>query len=126
MAAKRVFISFAKEDEQTKNLFCGQAKNANVPYEFTDMSVKEPYDEKWKTQCRTRIKGCDGMIVVVSKNTNKADGELWEIKCGKEESLKIRGIYIDGASVSDKPTEMYGILCEEWTWDNVKKFIESL
>lgn len=126
MAAKRVFIAFAKEDEQTKILFCGQAKNANVPYEFTDMSVKEPYDEKWKTQCRTRIKGCNGMIALVSKNTKKADGELWEIKCGKEEGLKIRGIYIDGASVLDKPTEMYGILCEEWTWDNVKKFIESL
>ncbi|WP_302947374.1 TIR domain-containing protein [Alistipes indistinctus] len=126
MAAKRVFIAFAKEDEQTKILFCGQAKNATVPYEFTDMSVKEPYDEKWKSHCRTRIKGCDGMIVLVSKNTKKADGELWEIKCGKEEGLRMRGIYIGGASSTDKPAEMYGTLCEEWTWDNVKKFIESL
>lgn len=126
MAAKRVFVAFAKEDEKTKNLFCGQAKNAKVPYEFVDMSVKEPYDEKWKTNCRTRIKGCDGLIALVSKNTKKADGELWEIKCGKEEGLKMLGIYIDGATASDKPKELDGVTCKEWTWDNVKDFIESL
>lgn len=126
MANKRVFVAFAIEDEITKILFTGQAKNKNVPYEFVDMSVKEPWDEKWKTNCRTRIKGCDGMIVLVSKNLKKADGALWEIKCGKEEGLKIMGIYIDGATFLDKPSEMNGITCKEWTWDNVKNFIESL
>jgi hypothetical protein len=124
--AKRIFVSFAIEDETKKNLFTGQAKNAKVPYEFVDMSVKQPWDEKWKTNCRTRIKGCDGMIVLVSKNLKNASGALWEIKCGKEEGLKILGIYIDGASFNDKPTEMNGILCKTWTWDNVKEFIESL
>lgn len=126
MATKRVFIAFAKEDEVIKNLFCGQAKNDTVPYEFTDMSVKEPYSEQWKTKCRTRIKGCDGMIALVSKNTKNADGELWEIKCGKEEGLKLMGIYIDGATSVNKPKELEGISCKEWTWDNIKKFIESL
>ena len=75
--AKRIFVSFAIEDETTKNLFTGQAKNAKVPYEFVDMSVKQPWDEKWKTNCRTRIKGCDGMIVLVSKNLKNASGALW-------------------------------------------------
>lgn len=126
MATKRVFVAFAKEDEVTKNLFTGQAKNASVPYEFIDMSVKEPYDEKWKTNCRTRIKGCDGMIALISSNTRRADGELWEINCGKEERLKIMGIYIKGATSSDKPLIMTGIPCKEWTWDNVRDFIESL
>jgi hypothetical protein len=126
MAGKRVFIAFAKEDEATKNLFCGQAKNDTVPYEFTDMSVKEPYDEKWKTNCRTKIKGCDGMIALISKNTKNADGELWEIKCGIEEGLKVMGIYIKGATLADKPKELGSKPCKEWTWDNVKTFIESL
>lgn len=68
MANKRVFVAFAAKDETTKILFTGQAKNAKVPYEFIDMFVKEPYDEKWKTNCRTRIKGCDGAIVLITKN----------------------------------------------------------
>ena len=53
-------------------------------------------------------------------------GQLWEINCAKEEKIPILGIYIDGAGYSDKPDEMYGILCKEWTWDNVKDFIYSL
>lgn len=126
MANKRVFVAFAIEDETTKILFTGQAKNAKVPYEFVDMSIKKPFDSQWKTNCRTRIKGCDGMIILVSKNSKKADGQLWEIKCGKEEGLKQIGIYIDGATFLNKPDEMSGIACKIWTWDNVKDFIESL
>lgn len=126
MANKRVFVAFAKEDETTKILFTGQAKNAKVPYEFVDMSIKEPFDEKWKTNCRSRIKGCDGAIALISKNTKKADGELWEIDCAKSEKIPLLGIYIKEATSTDKPDNMYGVLCKEWTWDNVKDFIESL
>ncbi|PCJ24183.1 MAG: hypothetical protein COA97_10375 [Flavobacteriales bacterium] len=126
MANKRIFVAFAIEDEKTKILFTGQAKNKNVPYDFVDMSVKQPWDEKWKTNCRTRIKGCDGLIVLVSKNLKNADGAIWEIKCGKEEKIPMIGIYIDGGTFSDKPSELSGVTCKEWTWDNVKNFIESV
>ena len=126
MANKRVFVAFAIEDKKTKILFTGQAKNTKVPYELVDMSVKKPWDEQWKTNCRTRIKGCDGLIALVSKNTKKADGQLWEIDCAKQEKIPILGIYIDGATILDKPSNLYGILCKTWTWENVKDFIESL
>ncbi len=126
MANKRVFVAFAASDEKWKNLFTGQAKNAKVPYEFIDMSVKEPYDEQWKTKCRTRIKGCDGAIVLVTKNLKKADGAIWEIKCAKEEKSPLIGVYLDGTGLSDTPDELDGIKKVEWTWDNIKAFIESL
>lgn len=126
MATKRVFIAFAVEDEITKYLFTGQAKNAKVPYEFIDMSVKEPYDEKWKTNCRTRIRSCHGVIALVSKNTKNASGELWEIDCAKQENIPLLGIYVGGATWLNKPTNLNGEPCKEWTWDNVKVFIESL
>lgn len=126
MANKRVFVAFAIEDETTKILFTGQAKNTKVPFDFVDMSIKEPFDEKWKTNCRARIKGCDGVIALISKNTKKAEGELWEIDCAKSEKIPLIGIYIKGGTYLDKPDNMYGVNCKEWTWDNVKDFIESL
>jgi hypothetical protein len=126
MANKRIFIAFAVEDETTKFLFTGQAKNTKVPYEFTDMSVKEPYDEKWKTNCRTRIKGCDGVIVLISKNTKNASGQLWEIDCAKDENIPIMGIYIGGAFFLHKTENLNSVTCKEWTWENIKNFIESL
>jgi hypothetical protein len=61
---KRVFVSFASEDSNYRDLLKGQAKNNKSPFEFIDMSLKEPFDEKWKTQCRSRIKGCDGVIAL--------------------------------------------------------------
>lgn len=36
---KVVFIAFAKEDEESRNMFTGQRVNPNTPFEFTDMSV---------------------------------------------------------------------------------------
>jgi len=126
MANKRVFVAFAIEDEKTKILFTGQAKNEKVPFDFTDMSVKSPWDSQWKTNCRSRIKGCDGVIVLVSKNLKSADGALWEVGCAKEEGIPIMGIYIGGATILDKPAELSGVICKSWTWDNVKSFCELL
>lgn len=48
---KRVFISFAIEDEKFRTFLVAQAKNENSPFEFTDMSVKEPWDSEWKKNC---------------------------------------------------------------------------
>jgi len=126
MTNKRVFIAFAIEDESIKNLFTGHAKNARVPYEFVDMSIKEPFDEKWKTNCRTRIKGCDGAIALISRHTKWASGELWEIDCAKGENIKLIGIYINGGNYSDKPFNMNNIVCKEWEWENIREFIDSL
>lgn len=51
------------------------------------MSVKDPWDYAWKTNCRRKIKGCDGMLIIVTKNTKNADGQLWEINCAGEEDV---------------------------------------
>lgn len=126
MANKRVFVAFAIEDEITKILFTGQAKNKNVPFDFVDMSVKQPWDSQWKTNCRTKIKGCDGAFVLVSKKLKNASGALWEVDCIKEVNIPLRGIYIDGGTFSDKTANLGGVTCKEWTWENVKAFIESL
>jgi len=123
----RVFIGFAIEDESYRNLLRGQARNNKSPFDFVDMSAKEPWDDKWKTNCRARIKGCDGFIALVSKNTAKAPGALWEIKCAKEEKIPIRGIYTNS---DDKPAtlpaELNGVRVVNWTWDNIKSFLDSL
>lgn len=126
MAAKRIFTSFAIEDKTAKDLFIGQAKNDNVPYDFVDMSVKEPWSDSWKTRCRTKIKGCDGVIVLITKNLSKADGALWEIKCAKEEHIPILGVYMRGCTSYDAPSILDGISKIPWTWEGIKKFVDGL
>ena len=84
LSRKRFSSALLFEDKNIRDLMVGQSRNKNTPFEFADMSVKEPWDNAWKTQCRERIRSCHGVIVLVSKNTFKADGVHWEIKCAKK------------------------------------------
>jgi hypothetical protein len=127
LSRKKVFISFAIEDVKIRDLLVGQSKNKKTPFEFTDMSVKEPWDEAWKTQCKERIKRCRGVIVLVSKNTLNADGVHWEIKCARELGLPVKAIYAykdsKGCSI---PEELEGQHIYKWSWTNINKFVDQL
>lgn len=121
----RVFICFAAEDVRYRDLLVGQARNADSPFNFTDMSVKEPFDEKWKTQCRTKIKGCDGLIALLSKKTWNADGARWEMACAAEEKVPCLGVHIHADDKGAVPPELKGRVIE-WGWDGIKKFLDSI
>ena len=76
----RIFTSFAIEDVRLRDFLVQQSKDERSPFSFVDMSVKEPWDSAWKTNCRTKIKGCDGVIGIITSNTKTADGQLWELQ----------------------------------------------
>jgi nucleoside 2-deoxyribosyltransferase len=123
--AKRVFIAFAIEDEKARNLLKGQEVNPQSPIDYVDMSVKEPWSEDWKTKCRQRIKGCDGVIALLSRNSVAASGQRWEIKCAVDEKVPIIGVYISTSDTS-APPEIEGVKKVYWTWDGIAAFITSL
>ena len=89
----RVFISFAIEDKVLRGFLVGQKNNGRTAIDFIDYSVKEPWDSSWKTNCRARIKSCAGMIGIITHNTPKADGQLWELKCAIEEGVPLMLIH---------------------------------
>ena len=122
---KTVFIAFAKEDEGTRNLFTGQRVHPDTPFEFIDMSVKEPYVSEWKERVRARVRRSDGVIALVSSSTPLATGELWEISCAVSEKKPLLGIWIEDG-YRTKPAALGSAPCKGWTWDNVADFIDSL
>lgn len=123
----RIFTSFAVEDSNYRDLLVGQARNAKSPFEFVDMSVKEPWDSQWKTRCRSKICGCDGVIALLSSSSPNADGHLWEIACAKEERIPVIGMYVSSSDrPSYLPSELSGVRIVTWTWDNIANFIRSL
>jgi hypothetical protein len=129
MADKRIFISFAMEDKILRDFLVGQKRNDKIDISFTDFSVKEPWSSSWKTNCRSRIKGCDGVIGIITKNTPKADGQLWELKCGYEEgvpTLLIHGYSDASDRLTTKPDEISGKTIKDWSVANISAFLESL
>ena len=123
MADKKVlFIAFAIEDERQRDFLKGQSLHPRQPFEFIDMSVKEPYDKDWKDRVRTRIKRSDGVIVLVSKNSSASSGQKWEIQCAKEEKKPIRGIW----AYKDDRASIDGVSTYVWSDANITSFIDSL
>ena len=122
----RIFISFAIEDADYRTMLVGQARNGKSPFAFVDMSVKEPWDERWKANCRTKIKGCDGLIALISSNTMRADGARWEIKCAIEERIPVLGVQLDSNRPAAVPPELAGKRVIAWAWPGIAQFIDGL
>ena len=119
---KTVFVAFAIEDERQRDLLKGQSLNTNSPFEYIDLSVKEAYETDWKDKVRTRIRRSDGIIALVTKNSTSSSGQKWELACAKEENKKVLGIW----AYSDDRTTVPGITTVAWTWEAIRKFIDSL
>lgn len=119
---KVVFVAFAIEDERQRDFLKGQSLHPRAPYEFVDMSVKEPYDSNWKDRVRTRIRRSHGVIVLASKNSLTSSGQKWEIQCAEDEKKPIRGIW---AYKNDR-TQLSGVATVVWSDTNVSNFIDSL
>jgi len=124
---KRVFISFAIEDVQYRDYLVEQARKEKSPFDFIDMSVKQKWNEdEWKIKCRTKITRCDGVIALLSKNTHKAGGARWEMKCAREEKKKIIGMHIKRNDKGAIPPELIGKKVIEWNWKNLEEFTNKL
>lgn len=63
---KTVFIAFAIEDQRQRDLLKGQSLCARSPFDFVDMSVKEPHDTNWKEHVRSRIRRSHGVIALIA------------------------------------------------------------
>lgn len=125
MAKKRAFISFDYDhDSDLKTLLVGQAKNSDSPFEIIDMSIKEAISKDWKDKARSRIKGCDVVIVICGKNTNSASGVSAELKIAQEEKIPYFLLWGRSEGTCVKPNaakdsdKIYN-----WTWDNLKLLI---
>lgn len=119
---KVIFVAFAIEDEHQRDLLKGQSLHPRKPFEFIDMSVKQPYDSEWKARVRTRIRRSDGVIALVSKNSANSSGQKWEIECAKSEDKPLLGIRAYSNDYSSIP----GIRTVSWSDSNISHFIDSL
>lgn len=125
MAKKRVFISFDYDhDLDLKNLLVGQSKNSDTPFEIADFSIKEAISEDWKEKARTRIKGCNVVVVICGLHTNTATGVSAEVKIAQEEGVDYFLLWGRKDKACKKPTAAKSSdKIYKWTWDNLKALI---
>lgn len=122
---KRAFISFHIDDEAQVGLLRHQAKDDRFDLEFVDYSVKEPFDEKWKTQCTERIKQSSVVIVMVGKETHTREAVLWEINKAYELGKPVIGVRIHKDQNHTLPKPMRRNKAKIVNW-NMKEIQNSL
>jgi hypothetical protein len=81
---RNVFISFDHRDVNEVNLLRGQAKNDNNDLEFTDYSLKEPFNseraEYIKSGIRERIRQSSVTAIYLSEITHESEWVDWEVR----------------------------------------------
>ena len=125
MEKKRTFISFDYDhDARLKDLLVGQAKNSDSPFMITDMSIKAPIATDWKANARTRIKGCDVVVVLCGEHTDTASGVSVEIAIAQEENISYFLLSGYSDKVCKKPNAAKSSdKIYDWTWSNLKILI---
>ena len=122
---KRAFISFDYDhDLDLNNLLVGQTRNDDTPFSIADFSIKEAISSDWKTKARTRIKGCDLMIVISGEYTNTATGISTEIGIAQDESVPYFLLWGRSGKTCKKPPKAKSTdTIYKWTWPNLKSLI---
>jgi hypothetical protein len=119
--ATRVFLSFVEEDLALANLFRGQAKNKNNDLEFSDYSVREPYDSNnasyIRSKIRERISAASVTICLIGKTTSTSRWVDWEIIASKEEHNRIFGVRLNSNAADPLPRALTDLQATVVAWD---------
>ena len=116
---RNVFISFKVEDEPQVGLLRHQAKEG-LGVEFRDYSVKEPFDEKWKSNCRERIAQTSALICFIGPNTAKSEAVNWETEEAYRQNKKVIGVRIYKDQNHPIPKALKEHHAQTINWDNAK------
>jgi hypothetical protein len=119
MAAPRAFISFEMEDRWARDFLVQHAKDKNNAIEFSDYSVKDPFDSKWKTECARRIAMTKGTIVLVGATTSKSEAVLWEIAETNRQGHYIFGVQINRDKVHPVPAGLPSQNVIRWDFEQL-------
>ena len=124
---RNVFISFYVEDEKQVNLLRAQAKDERFDIEFRDYSVKEPFDEKWKTNCRERISQTSALICMIGEKTAQREAVIWEIEEAYRQGKKVVGvrIYRDKNHPIPKPLLEHNAPIIDWDLSKISRLLEE-
>ena len=114
---KRVFISFHMDDEYAKQLLTHQAKSDRFDLEFTNYAVNEPFDERWKTQCRERIAMTSTVIVLIGPETHSREAVNWEINEAYKQGKNVIGVRVHRYENHKIPQSMVDNNASIVNWD---------
>ena len=127
--ARNVFLSFVEEDLNLVNLFRGQAKNENNDLEFSDYSVKEPFDSEnadyIRQEIRNLIKKVSVTLCLIGETTYKSKWVDWEIRTSAALGKGLVGVRLHSSSEDIVPQSLKDNKAEVVDW-NIKEIVQAI
>jgi hypothetical protein len=121
----RVYVIFAPEDQIAYNRLNDQARKSKVDVAFSLMQPKLPWVPLWKGQCRTKIRECNGAVLLISKPTKDSPGLSYEIACAREAEIPILGVHVDKFNKGALPDGLGDSPVIDWNWPEIETFLQS-
>lgn len=128
-ATNQIFISFALKDADLRDKLIEQINKESPELTCVFMSEKKSWESAWKEECREKVRGCSGAIGIITANTIRADGQLWELRCAFEAKMKILLIGDDEAcemSAKKFPDLLRDENILPWNSSNIAMFLGKL
>ncbi len=119
------FISFAFEDIRIRDLFVGQSRHSETPWDIADHSAHEPFTENWRSQMRRRIARSDVVIQLIGRDTHQAEGAIWEVQAALELGIPAFGIWVSKQDRGPLPRCFRPEHVIDWNWESIAQMIRT-
>ncbi|MCO6428311.1 hypothetical protein [Nitrosomonas communis] len=128
-STNQLFISSALKDVDLRDRLIVQINKDSPELTCVFMPEKRSWESAWKEECREKVRGCNGVIGIITANTIRADGQLWELRCAFETKRRVLLIGDDEAcEMSTK--KLPDLLRDEdilpWNDSNIAIFLGKL
>ena len=92
---RNVFLSFATEDKGLADLFRSQVEKRQPGLVFRDYSIKEAFEQTWKTNAEQLIRASSATICLIGKTTHLSRAVDWEVRKSAEVGKHILAVSIE-------------------------------
>lgn len=90
-----VFLSFTTKDKKFADIFRGEMKNGQPDIVFRDYSIKEAFEQAWKTNAERLIRDCSTTLCLIGKTTHSSRAVDWEIRTSVELGKHVMAVSIE-------------------------------
>lgn len=128
---RNVFISFSHEDMDEVNLLRGQAKNDSNELEFSDYSVKTPFDSEdaqyIQRKITEKIEKSSVTMVYLSEKSMNSDWVKWEIEKSISMGKGVIAVYKGDSAPANLPSHISDNVSSivPWKHDAISKAVHD-
>jgi hypothetical protein len=126
---RRLFLSFDYEDRQQVAGFRLMAKNRNLDFAFSDLSLRTPVDSEESAYVKRvitkKIFGASVVVCLIGNRTASSEWVAWEIKKAIALRKGVCGVRLRGSRGTTPPALVGNGSVARWDLDQIMKVIEQ-